>query len=57
MVNAIAIRNNVPTEEIKSALIERLDKDLCYRRDYSIDFHKSVKVIAANWEALVKVDF
>lgn len=52
-VEAVARKNDVPEEEVALALREMLDKGLVVRKDRRVEFNRTVKVITANWEALI----
>ena len=52
-VAAVARRNGVEEPEVAAALQEMLDKGLVVRKDRRVDFNRTVKVITANWEALI----
>ena len=50
---AVARHNGVEEPEVAAALQEMLDKGLVVRKDRRVDFNRTVKVITANWEALI----
>lgn len=52
-VEAVARYNDVPEEEIATALREMLDKGLLVQKERRVDFNRKIKVITANWEALI----
>lgn len=52
-VAAVARQNGVEEPAVAAALQEMLDKGLVVRKDQRVDFNRTVKVIAANWEALI----
>ena len=52
-VAAVARHNGVEEPEVAAALQEMLDKGLVVRKDRRVDFNRTVKVITANWEALI----
>lgn len=51
---AVSLRNEIPEELVKAALAEMIEKGLVYKRQQRVEFNKSVKVVAANWDALAK---
>lgn len=51
-VTAVAKRNQVPEYKVRTALQEMLDRGLLYRKDYRVEFNRTVKVLAPNWEKL-----
>ena len=53
-VEAVARYNNVPEEHISNALKKMIDTGYIIRRDRRIHFGKTVKVLTANWEMLIK---
>lgn len=53
-VAAVARRNNVPEELICATLEDMLKKEFLYTKMQRVAFNRSVKVLAANWEALAK---
>lgn len=53
-VAAVARRNDVPEDEIAIALQEMLEKGLLSRTDRRVEFNRTVKVLTANWDALIE---
>ena len=53
-VAAVARRNEVPEDEVAIALQEMLEKGLLYRKERRVEFNRNVKVLAANWDALIE---
>ncbi len=53
-VAAVARRNQAPEELVRAALQEMIDKGYVYQRMQRVDFNRSVRVTAANWEMLAK---
>lgn len=51
---ALSKQNDVSEQLIKAALVEMINKGLLYTQKYRVEFNRSVNVLAANWEALVK---
>lgn len=53
-VRTLSTRNEIPEDLIKAAIVEMLNKGLLYTRKYPVEFNKSVNILCANWDALVK---
>lgn len=53
-VKAVASKNNVSEELIHAALAEMLQKGLIYKQEQKIGLN-NIKIIAADWDALVRV--
>lgn len=56
-VSAVARHNDVPENLITSALGEMIEKGLVYKTEQRVDFNRKVKILAANWEELVKAGY
>lgn len=56
-VSAVAKRNHIPKDEVAIVLEEMLEKDLLYRNNRQIRFNRTVKVLAANWDALTEAGY
>lgn len=52
-VEAVARHNDVPEEEVATALREMLDRGLLVQKERRVDFNRKVKVVTADWEALI----
>lgn len=53
-VRAVAGKNQVPEEMVHAAVAEMLGKGLIYQKEQAVNFNRRVKVLAADWDALVK---
>lgn len=53
-VDAVSNFNNVPKEQIRAALSQMMEKGYIYQRDYRVTFNRKVKIVAADWELLIK---
>lgn len=53
-VAAVARRNEVPEDEVAIALHEMLNKGLIHRTDRRVEFNRTVKVLSADWDALIE---
>ncbi len=52
-VSAVARYNKIPEELVRQSLRRMLDEGLLVQKEQRVDFNRKVKVIRANWEALV----
>ena len=46
--------NDLDVDLVRISLLEMMDKNYIYQKDYRVDFNRKVKIIAANWELLAK---
>lgn len=53
-VEAVARRNNVPQDAVVDTLKKMLDEEYLIRKERKIKFQKTVMVLTANWEKLIK---
>ena len=53
-VDAVSRYNNVPQEAVVSTLKKMLDMEYIVRRERKIPYSKTVTVLTANWEKLIK---
>ena len=53
-INAVARMNDLDVDLVRISLLEMMDKNYIYQKDYRVDFNRKVKIIAANWELLAK---
>ena len=53
-VEAVAERNQVSQDSVRSALQEMMSKGYVYQREVPIDFNRKIKIICANWERLIE---
>ena len=54
-INAVARMNDLDVDLVRISLLEMMDKNYIYQKDYRVDFNRKVKIVAANWELLAKV--
>lgn len=52
-IDAVARKNEVPADEIRSVLTDMMEKGYLYQRYRRVEFNKQVKIVAANWEKLI----
>ncbi|MGI5906876.1 MAG: NYN domain-containing protein [Candidatus Pararuminococcus gallinarum] len=52
-VGAVARKHGAPEEMIRAALRRMLDEGLIVQKEQWVDFNRKVRVLRANWEALV----
>lgn len=53
-VEAIAAKHKLSQEHLRVAMREMMDQGYLYQKLYRVAFNKQVKIIAANWELLIK---
>lgn len=53
-VKAVSLHNDIPKELVSAALAQMIEIGLVYKRQQRVEFNKTVKIVAANWEALAK---
>ena len=50
----MARANDLDVDLVRISLLEMMDKNYIYQKDYRVDFNRKVKIVAANWELLAK---